>query len=259
MWYYAGFPLPIPHLGVRLDTCTHPFAANPCGSARLACFNHAASVQSEPESNSSLVYRRSALRPVLTRRKHDLLLVLPRYVTTGLPHGFHREPAEASPPVVAELNNSICFQTFKGYQAHIIIVAMSSSFPAEAEKTWYGLGGFVQKRGATHLPDRALSRTTQLFTFERVHRLAAGPHLNFVGWGQDDRLTPTLVKPQAQKVFVHLSTGRISTTRPRSFTTQNPDKTGPSPDFAQSWPFSAIASRALSTLLSTADCRRHNL
>ena len=56
-------------------------------------------------------------------------LMLPRYVTTGLPHGFHRVPAEASPPVVAELNNSICFQTFKGYQAHIIIVAMSSSFP----------------------------------------------------------------------------------------------------------------------------------
>jgi hypothetical protein len=57
-------------------------------------------------------------------------LMLPRFVTTGLPHGFHHEPAEASPPVVAELNNSICFQTFKGYQAHFIIVAMSSSFPA---------------------------------------------------------------------------------------------------------------------------------
>jgi hypothetical protein len=39
------------------DTFTHPSATfPPCGVlVRLACFSHAASVQSEPESNSSLV------------------------------------------------------------------------------------------------------------------------------------------------------------------------------------------------------------
>ena len=62
------------------DTFTHPSATNPCGSVRLACFSHAASVQSEPESNSSievLCYPRASprftanmkVRPVFLARR----------------------------------------------------------------------------------------------------------------------------------------------------------------------------------------------
>ena len=51
-------PAAIPVSGVRCPCITHPFAANraPEGtrSARLACLSHAASVRSEPGSNSSL-------------------------------------------------------------------------------------------------------------------------------------------------------------------------------------------------------------
>src|SRR5882757_2555452 len=45
------------------DTITHPSATNPCGSVRLACFSHAASVQSEPESNSSIEIRCCSIPP----------------------------------------------------------------------------------------------------------------------------------------------------------------------------------------------------
>ena len=50
--YYHHFHGAIPDLKENYLRVTHPFAANPCGFARLACLIHAASVHSEPESNS---------------------------------------------------------------------------------------------------------------------------------------------------------------------------------------------------------------
>ena len=50
--YYHRFHGAIPVLKEDYLRVTHPFAANPCGFARLACLIHAASVHSEPESNS---------------------------------------------------------------------------------------------------------------------------------------------------------------------------------------------------------------
>ena len=40
------------NFGENYSRVTHPFAAIPCGIARLACLIHAASVHSEPGSNS---------------------------------------------------------------------------------------------------------------------------------------------------------------------------------------------------------------
>ena len=58
MRYYPFFRRAIPHLEVDCSRVTHPFAtafAMYCYTAktvRLACLNHAASVHSEPGSNS---------------------------------------------------------------------------------------------------------------------------------------------------------------------------------------------------------------
>ena len=59
--YYRRFRNAIPESGVRYPCIPHPSAANlpisyPQGKfARLACLSHAASVRSEPGSNSSVV------------------------------------------------------------------------------------------------------------------------------------------------------------------------------------------------------------
>ena len=50
--YYHRFHDAIPDLKADYLRVTHPFAAIPCGIARLACLIHAASVHSEPGSNS---------------------------------------------------------------------------------------------------------------------------------------------------------------------------------------------------------------
>ena len=66
--YYLHFrkgpkPAAIPECRVRYLCITHPFATNDLfsypirSSVRLACLSHAASVRSEPGSNSSIVYR----------------------------------------------------------------------------------------------------------------------------------------------------------------------------------------------------------
>jgi hypothetical protein len=44
----------------RFPRVTHPCATNPEGSVRLACVRHAASVRSEPESNSQVYDRQTA-------------------------------------------------------------------------------------------------------------------------------------------------------------------------------------------------------
>src|SRR5690625_1863178 len=66
-----GYP---PPLG-RFPCLTHPFAArrHAEGSAavRLACVKHAASVQSEPGSNSSVQSSWLLKATTLTRRKHS--------------------------------------------------------------------------------------------------------------------------------------------------------------------------------------------
>ncbi len=54
MRYYLPFPEAIPRQRVGDPTITHPCATEPCGSVRLACVRHAASVRSEPGSNSCL-------------------------------------------------------------------------------------------------------------------------------------------------------------------------------------------------------------
>jgi hypothetical protein len=45
---YAQFPMRYPPPRGTFDRITDPFATCPCGHVRLACFSHAASVQSEP-------------------------------------------------------------------------------------------------------------------------------------------------------------------------------------------------------------------
>ena len=50
--HYLRFHEAIPDLGANYSRVTNPFAAIPCGIARLACLIHAASVHSEPGSNS---------------------------------------------------------------------------------------------------------------------------------------------------------------------------------------------------------------
>ena len=54
MGYYRRFPDAIPHIGVRSIALLALSPVSPEGSPRLACFSHAASVQSEPGSNSSI-------------------------------------------------------------------------------------------------------------------------------------------------------------------------------------------------------------
>ena len=49
--YYLRFHEAMFDLEADYSRVTHPFAAIPCGIARLACLNHAASVRSEPGSN----------------------------------------------------------------------------------------------------------------------------------------------------------------------------------------------------------------
>ena len=58
MRYYLVFQQAIPHFKVDCSRVTHPFATDlskycyPKRPVRLACLNHAASVHSEPGSNS---------------------------------------------------------------------------------------------------------------------------------------------------------------------------------------------------------------
>jgi hypothetical protein len=79
---------------------THPSAADPEGPARLACVKPAASVRSEPGSNSQ-VERRSVLQCATAPRAHRART---RDTTTGIPlldsrTSAHR-PALAGPNVI---------------------------------------------------------------------------------------------------------------------------------------------------------------
>ena len=56
MRYYHSFRSVIPHKEVGFPRVTHPSAMHPCGHIRLACVRHAASVHSEPGSNSHVQY-----------------------------------------------------------------------------------------------------------------------------------------------------------------------------------------------------------
>jgi hypothetical protein len=210
MGYYAQFPMPIPHLRVRQDRITHPSATGPCGPVRLACFNHAASVQSEPGSNSSLEsFAPRASRPsaassekMLSRHRRRLdptpagLALAPRrFPGSGLRAvgGF---PTVKSPSQNRKGSLSIC-----GHKRCRHNRAVSPGQPLDRSRP-------PQVRGAavTRCRDRTLSWTTQLFTFQRfsppnsIGRIPSAtlwPSLR----GQDDTHHPQTVKTVRQVFF----------------------------------------------------------
>jgi hypothetical protein len=211
MGYYAQFPMPIPHLRVRQDRITHPSATGPCGPVRLACFNHAASVQSEPGSNSSLEsFAPRASRPsaassekMLSRHRRRLdptpagLALAPRrFPGPGLRAvgGF---PTVKSPSQNRKGSLSIC-----GHKRCRHDRAVSPGQPLDRSRP-------PQVRGAavTRCRDRTLSWTTQLFTFQRfsppnsIGRIPTAtlwPSLR----GQDDTHHPQTVKTVRQVFLI---------------------------------------------------------
>ncbi len=60
--YYPAVGPAIPRRWTNSSRVTHPFATDPCGSVRLACVKHAASVRPEPGSNSPREFDESSLR-----------------------------------------------------------------------------------------------------------------------------------------------------------------------------------------------------
>ncbi len=81
--YYRHFrkgpkPAAIPEFGVRYPSIPHQFATNQISgyplkrSVRLACLSHAASVRSEPGSNSSLLVRFQTRDPKVSSDQNRL-------------------------------------------------------------------------------------------------------------------------------------------------------------------------------------------
>ena len=60
--YYPAVGPAIPRRWTNSSRVTHPFATDPCGSVRLACVKHAASVRPEPGSNSPREFDKSSVR-----------------------------------------------------------------------------------------------------------------------------------------------------------------------------------------------------
>ena len=78
--YYLRFHGAVFDFEANSSRVTNPFAANPCGFARLACLIHAASVHSEPGPNSpkklglKVTIRRSIKDNKISKNKDILLL-----------------------------------------------------------------------------------------------------------------------------------------------------------------------------------------